>query len=96
MTSTMVAPRTTADGHSTRQPFPEVTCPPPGSAAPIPQQPPAVAAGQARHDWTDWQPIFDPGVDEQLHERFCPTCGADEIGVGDQLGVDDPRMGERP
>ena len=30
MTSTMVAPRTTADDHSTRQPFPEVTCTPSG------------------------------------------------------------------
>jgi hypothetical protein len=43
-----------------------------------------------RHDWTGWQPICDPGVDEQLYERFCPTCGADEIGVVDH------RRGERP
>ena len=42
-----------------------------------------------RHDWTDWQPILDSGVEEQLRERFCPTCGHDEIGV-------DERMGEWP
>ena len=49
MTSTMVAPRTTADGHSTRQPFPEVPCLPPGSAASTPPQrtSAACATGQA-------------------------------------------------
>ncbi len=55
----------------------------------VPARTPLQAYRLGRHDWTDWRPIHDPGVDEQLHERFCPTCGADEIGV------DDHRVGER-
>ncbi len=119
MTSTLVAPRTSADNHNTRQPFPEVPCSPPGSAAPtthrplttdgpapvgclglnrggqsrhplhVPARTPLQVYRRPRHDWTDWQPIHDPGVDEQLHERFCPTCGADEISV-DELTGDRP------
>ena len=54
----------------------------------VPARTPLQIYRRPRHDWTDWQPILDPGVDEQLHERFCPTCGLDEISV------DDHRMGE--
>ena len=54
----------------------------------VPARTPLQIYRHPRHDWTDWQQILDPGVDELLHERFCPTCGLDEIGV------DDHRMGE--
>ena len=61
----------------------------------VPARTPLTIYRHARHDWTDWQPIHDPGVDERLHERFCPTCGLDEIGV-DDISSGGHRMGERP
>ena len=61
----------------------------------VPARTPLQIYRRPRHDWTDWQPIHDPGVDEQLHERFCPTCGADQISV-DDISAAAGRMGERP
>jgi len=55
----------------------------------VPARAPLQVYRRPRHDWKDWQPILDHGVDELLRERFCPTCGLDEIGV------DDHRMGDR-
>ena len=52
----------------------------------VPARTPLQIYRRPRHDWTDWQPISDPGVDEQLHERFCPTCGADQISVDELTG----------
>jgi hypothetical protein len=48
MTSTTVAPRTVADDHSARLPFPEVTGLPPGPAASTPLQRPAAACASGQ------------------------------------------------
>ncbi len=34
----------------------------------------------ARHDWSEWEQVPDPGVTEQLRERAC-VCGADEVDI---------------
>ena len=56
----------------------------------VPARTPLRIFRRPQHDWTDRQPIHDPSVEEPLHERFCPTCGADEIDVVDDW------TGERP
>lgn len=42
-------------------------------------------SGRGQHVWTDWLPIADPGVEEELSERTCFTCGAEQIAPTDSL-----------
>ena len=42
-------------------------------------------SGRGQHVWTDWLPIADPGVEEELSERTCCTCGAEQIAPTDSL-----------
>ena len=54
----------------------------------LPARTPLIRFADPRHDWTDWHPIPGPGLPEPLKERFCPTCGADDITIDDYLEVD--------
>ena len=42
-------------------------------------------SGRGQHDWTDWTPITDPGVDEDLSERNCRSCGAEQVATTECL-----------
>ena len=54
----------------------------------LPARTSLVRFADPRHDWTDWHPIPGHGLPEPLKERFCPTCGADDIRIDDHPEVD--------
>lgn len=51
----------------------------------VPARTPLELYRSPTHDWTDWSPVSDSGLQEPLRERICPTCAAEEISVDDQL-----------
>lgn len=62
----------------------------------LPQSSPATAAGpggegapfgsgRGQHAWTDWLSIDGPGVEEELSERVCRSCGTTQIAPTDSL-----------
>jgi len=58
--------------------FPETVAGPGGVGAPS-------GSGCGQHDWTDWSPVADPRVEEDLSERNCRSCGAEQIVATDSL-----------
>ena len=35
--------------------------------------------GRRQHEWTDWTDVASVDVDEDLSERVCTSCGAEQI-----------------
>ena len=71
-------PRATSISGLSSKTFPETVAGPGGVGAPS-------GSGRGQHDWTDWTPITDPGVDEDLSERNCRSCGAEQIAATESL-----------
>lgn len=43
--------------------------------------------GRVQHAWGPWTPVADAGVDEELAERYCASCGVDQVAADDCLGA---------
>lgn len=71
-------PRATGIADLSSKLFSETVAGPGGVGAPS-------GSGRGQHDWTDWTPITDPGVDEDLSERNCRSCGDEQVASTDSL-----------
>ena len=71
-------PRATGIADLSSRSFPETVAGPGGVDAPS-------GSGRGQHDWTDWAQVMDPGVDEDVSERTCRSCAAEQVAPTESL-----------
>ena len=72
-------PRATGMADLPSRSFPE-TVAGPGGVGGAPS-----GSGRGQHDWTDWALVVDTGVDEDVSERNCRSCGTEQVAPTESL-----------